>query len=428
MQVKKSSIGDSQLRITIIPSKSELAAIEEQVLIHMSDHVKVPGFREGKAPAAMVAKHADPNKLQSEFLDHAVNQLYVSAIESEKIRPVDQPQIAIKKFVPFTDLEFDAEIEVIGDIVLPDYKKIKLEKQVVKVTPKDVNEVLESLRERAAEKKEVTRAAKDGDEVVIDFSGTDPVTNKKVAGADGKDYPLILGSQSFIPGFEKELAGLKPGAEKTFDIVFPKDYNVSSLQGKKTTFKVTIKKIQELTKPPLDNNFVEKVSPFKTQAELKDDIKKQLAAENQTKADRGFESELISKIAAESKATVPRSLVDQQIQRMESEERQNLTYRGQTWQEHLDDEGVTEEEHRERNRPMAEQNVKASLVLSDIAEKENISVTPEEADIRLQILKGQYQDRQMQEELDKPENRQSIVNQILTEKTFKKLVDYATKK
>ncbi len=428
MQVKKSNLSDTKIRLTVIPTLAELKAIEEQVLIHMNEHVKVPGFREGKAPAAMIAKHADPAKLQAEFLDNAINQLYSTALESEKIRPVDQPQVSIKKFVPFTDLEFDADVEAIGDIRLADYKNIKLAKQAVKVNEKDVTAVLDSLRERAAEKKEVDRAAKDKDEVVLDFHGTDPKTKKPIVGADGKDYPLVLGSQTFIPGFEPKLIGLKPGDEKTFNIVFPKDYNVTSLQGKTVTFEVKIKKIRELDVPKLDNALVEKVSPFKTLAELKEDIKKQLKADNQTKLDRGYESELITKIANDSKVTVPAVLVDQQIERMENEERQNLTYQGKTWQEHLSEEGVTEEEHRERNRPVAEQNVKAGLILSEIAEKEKIFVTPEEADIRLQILKGQYTDPQMQSELDKPENRQSLVNQILTEKTFKKLVEYATKK
>src|SRR5262249_11457709 len=121
------------------------------------------------------------------------------------------------------------------------------------------------------------------------------------------------------------------------------------------------------------------------------------------------------------------SLVDQQIQRAEDEERQNLAYRGQTWQEHLKEEGVTEAEHRDRQRPAAEQNLKASLVLSEIADKEGITVTPEELEIRLQVLKGQYQDAAMQAELDKPENRRDVEARIMTEKTLAKLVDYSSK-
>jgi len=428
MQVKKTSLDATRIRLTVIPTSSELAAIEEQVLVHMNDHVKVPGFRPGKAPSTMVAKYADQAKLQAEFLDNAVSQLYIRAVESENLRPVDQPQVSIKKFVPFNDLEFDAEVEIIGEIKLADYKKIKLEKQIAKVTEKDINEVLESLRDKAAEKEEVKRPAQNQDEVVIDFHGTDPKTKKSVVGADGNDYPLILGSQTFIPGFEPKLIGLKAGEEKTFDIIFPENYNVTSLQGKKVTFEVKLKKVNQLSRPALNNDFVAKVSPFKDLKELKDDIKQQLKSENQTKADRGFESELITRIASESEVSVPKSLVDQQIERTENEEKQNLIYRGQTWQEHLNEEGVTEEQHRERNRPGAEQNVKASLVLSEIAEQEKITVNPEEAEIRLQVLKSQYPDQQMQAELDKPENRQTVVNQILTEKTFKKLADYATKK
>src|SRR5690606_2381802 len=142
-----------------------------------------------------------------------------------------------------------------------------------------VEEVLDRLAVRDADKAEVQRAAKDGDEVWIDFKGVDAKTKEPVAGADGKDYPLALGSNTFIPGFEPELIGLKAGDEKTFPITFPKDYGVKALQSKKVEFTVTVKKVTEIQKPKLDDTFAAKVGPFKSIDDLKTDIKKQLTAE-----------------------------------------------------------------------------------------------------------------------------------------------------
>ncbi|MEO8784887.1 MAG: trigger factor, partial [Candidatus Saccharimonadales bacterium] len=233
------------------------------------------------------------------------------------------------------------------------------------------------------------------------------------------------GSDSFIPGFETNLIGLKAGQKKTFSIAFPKDYGVAALASKKVSFTVDITKVQELADPKLDDDFAAKAGPFKTLKTLKEDIKTQLINERQTEAARQYESDLIDKITSQSSLEVPESLIDDQLEAAEKEERQNLMYRGQTWEEHLKAEGVTEAEHRQRNRKKAADRVKAGLVLSEIAEQEKLDVSPQELDMRIELLKGQYQDKAMQEELDKIENRRDIAGRILTEKTIAKLVEYA---
>ena len=182
-----------------------------------------------------------------------------------------------------------------------------------------------------------------------------------------------------------------------------------------------------MTESKVDDELAAKVGPFKTVAELKADIKKQLKAEKQMQADRQFENELIMKIADKSQVDIPKTLVDEQIKAAEEEEKRNLMAKGQTWQEHLEAEGISEEQHRERQRPEAEARVKAGLVLSEVAEQENIFVTPEELEIRIQVLKGQYQDSQMQVELDKPENQRDLAARLMTEKTVSKLAEYAGK-
>lgn len=427
MQVQLKRETDTKVQLHITADPALLAKAKESVLRRLSkDQVNLAGFRKGKAPLSLVEKQIEPGMLQSEVIEEAVSQMYFEAIREKKLRPVDRPDVSVKKFVPFTTLEVEATVEAVGDVKLSDYKKIKITRKPVAVTDKDVEEVIEALRARAAERKEVERAAKDGDEVMIDFAGTDTKTNEPINGAEGKGYPLVIGSKTFIPGFEEKLVGIKTGEEKEFTLTFPKDYGVKALQSRKVTFKVTATKVQEMVKPKVDDAFAVTVGPVKTVAELKADIKKQLEAEQQTQAERDFESELLEKITEKSEVAIPKVLIDEEVERNELDEKQNLVYRGQTWQEHLKEEGVTEEQHREEKRPAAEQHVKAGLVLTEIAEKEGITVSNEELEIRMQILKGQYQDKQMQAELNKPEARREIANRMVTEKTLEKLKSYAT--
>jgi trigger factor len=427
MRVNKTNPEPTKTILTIKAEPEELQRNKQLAIKKLAPSIKVSGFRTGHVPPAVVEKNIDPNALQTEVLEYAISNLYASAARQEDLRPVSNPEIAIKKFVPYTELDFEATVPTLGKINITDYKKIKLAKSAVKVGEKDVKDVISSLAKRSAERKEVDRAIKNGDEATIDFKGTDS-KGMAVAGADAKDYPLEIGSKSFIPGFEEELIGLKLGEEKTFKVTFPNDYGAKALQGKKVTFVVKINKISELEEPKIDDNFAAAVGPFKTVDELKADIKKQLTIEKEREANAVFENELLDKIASKSEIEIPRLLIDEQVERIETEEKQNLLYRGQTWEEHLSEEGVTAEDHRQQKRPEAEQRVKIGIILSEIAEMENIQATPEEVEVRLQIMKGQYKDPQAQVELNKPEALRDIETRIRTEKVLAKLAEYATKK
>lgn len=428
MQVTKESLSPTKFKLTIIADRKLLDGVKKNVLTHLGQsHVKLQGFRPGKAPLDLVEKSADPNLLQTEFLEHAVNELYSRAVDQEGVRPVAQPQVNITKFVPFATLEITVEVDAVGEVKLPDYTGIKLEHPIVNVTAKDVDDVLENLRLRAAGRDEVKRAAKEGDELWIDFTGVDAKTQEPLAGADGKDYPLLLGSNTFIPGFEDNLIGLKAGEKKEFTITFPADYGVKALQSKKVTFTVTANKVQAVTKPKVDDEFAATLGPFQTVKELKDDVKRQIEAERHYEVDRQYDNQLLEKIAEKTTVALPDSLIEEEIDRIEEEEKRNVVYRGQTWQEHLDEEGVTAEQHRERNRAGAELRVKAGLILGEIAKKEGIEVSSAELEMRLQLMKGQYTDAAMQAELEKPENVRDVANRLLTEKTLDKLRSYASK-
>lgn len=426
MQVKKTTDSKTSLTLTFVLGEADLSPIKHAAVQRLGKNVKLAGFRPGKAPLNLIEKSLDQSVLQTEVIEDAVNRSYTHALEEHRIRPVMRPEVSIQKFVPFTTLEFTTTVEIVGEVKLADYKKIKHKPAKVSVTAADVTEVIDSIKQRSAEKKDVDRAAKDGDQVFIDFKGVD-AKGEPVQGAEGNDYPLILGSDTFIPGFEKNLVGIKAGEERTFTIPFPKDYGVKALAGKKVTFTVTATKVQEVIEPKLDDEFAKKAGPFKTMQELKDDIKKHLQSERESQAVRDMEQTIIEEITKKSTVAIPESLIEEQIEALLRELRQNLVYRGQTFEEFLAAESKTEEEYRKAElRPKAEERVKAGLVLSEVAEVEDLRVLPEELDTRIAQLKTQYQDAAMQAELDKPENRRDIAMRILTEKTVNKLVGYAT--
>ena len=375
----------------------------------------------------MVEKSVDQNVLQTEFLEDTISRLYMDAAIQEKLKPIDRPDVTLSAFVPFTTLSFVAVVQVVGSVSLPDYTKIKKSPKVEPVDDKDVDDVIENLRLRMSEKKDVDRASKDGDQVMIDFDGKD-AKGEAVAGASGKEYPLVLGSNTFIPGFEENVVGMKAGEVKTFKVTFPKDYGHKPLAGVKVDFTVTVNKVQEVVLPKVDADFAAKSGPFKSVAELRKDIKTQLEHEKQSRAQNTYENELLSEIVDKSKAALPEVLVREQLERALVDFKQNLVYRGMTISEYLTQAGYKDEEELKEKelRPEAERRVKTGIVLSEISEKEKIEITPEELEIRIQLLKGQYaSDPAMQAELDKSEARRNIMSQMMSEKTLARLIDYA---
>jgi len=273
MQVDSKTISKNKLKLTIKAEQAELDSMKNHVLVHhFQKDIKVPGFREGKVPIELVEKNADPNQVQSQFLDEIINDLYSKAVYDAKAKVVDQPKVEITKFVPYTQLEFNAEVPILEDIKLPDYKKTRLAKGKAKAATKaEINEIIERIRTQVATKKDVSRACKVGDQVWIDFDGVDD-KGKPVEGAKGSDYPLTLGTNTFIPGFETNLIGLKPNDKKTFTLKFPKDYHLKALASRDVTFSVDVIKVQENILPEINDELATKAGPFKTLTELETDI------------------------------------------------------------------------------------------------------------------------------------------------------------
>jgi len=429
MKIQRTNQSDTKILFTITGMQNELLAAKQIAIAKLSPQVKLQGFRPGHAPAELVEKQLNPNLLQEETLNEVLNTLYETAVRQEDIRPVAQPKVELKKFVQYTEVEFTAEVDVIGKITLGNYKNLKAKKNTATVAKTDVDEVINRLQTQMAEYKEVDQAAKVGDRAWIDFEGVD-AKGEAVQGAKGDDYPLALGSNTFIPGFEDNVVGLKKGDKKEFTIPFPKDYGVKALQGKKVTFAITVKKVEETIRPDVNVDFAKKVGPFDSIEALKADIKKQIVAEREHQADRDYQDALVKELIQVSKLSLPDAMLQEQIDIVDKEFRQNLVYRGQTFQEYLSAAGLTEDDYKKKElAPAAEERLKAGLILSELADVEKVTITPEELEIRIQVLKGQYQsDTKMQEELDKPENRREVAARLLTEKTIAKLVSLQANK
>ena len=221
---------------------------------------------------------------------------------------------------------------------------------------------------------------------------------------------------------------MKKGDDKSFTVTFPKDYGVKDLQNKKVTFDVDVLEVREVTKPEADDAWAGKLGPFKSLDELKADIERQIQSEKDAQAMRVLENQILGALADKSKLEVPETLVADEMQRMEQDERQNLMYRGVTWPDHIKASGKSEEDYRKDTyRDEAVRRVKTGLTLGEVAEAEGVTVSEAELNARMELLKAQYNDPQMQEELAKPEARRDISSRVLTEKTIAKLVDYATK-
>lgn len=425
MNVKRTNKSETEIKLEINLDDKQLNSVKAAAVKKLGGKLKVPGFRPGKAPVAVVEKQLDANQLQVEVLQEAIEKYYREAVVKEDLRPLASPEVDVKKFVPFTELSFEASFETMPEVTLGDYSKIKKTAPKITVTDKEVTEVIDNLRTRVATKASADKEAVNGDEVWIDFDGVDE-KGKAVAGASGKDYPLSLGSSTFIPGFEEGLVGVKKGDKKDLKLSFPKDYHAKNLAGTKITFKVTVKDVKEVKLPETNDEFAATVGPFKSLADLKKDIKAQLVEQKEAEASAKVKDEIVEELVKKSKMALPKVLVSDQIASLEQDMKQNLTYRGITLNEYIEQEKFKDEDDwREKAlKPQAERRVSVGMVLAEVAEKEKLTVSDTELKERIALYQAQYQQAGS---FNTPEMQREVLSRMLTEKTVDFLYASATK-
>ena len=422
MKTKVKNISDVKVELTISLGVEELKAAEQVALTKLAKEVKIEGFRKGKAPLEMVAAQVDQNVLGQEVIENALSKAVAEAFLKEKIQAINRPEVDVKKFIPGTELEFTATSEIMPKVELGDYKNLKVKKEKVSVSQKEINETINQILKNFAEKKKVKRAAKEGDEVIIDFLGKkDGVA---FDGGKAEKFPLELGSKSFIPGFEEGLIGKKAGDELSLDLKFPKDYHAKDLAGAKVVFEVKIHEVRENVLPEINEEFLSKLGEFKTKEDFEKQIKEDLKTQKQAEADDKFKDELVKKLAEVSKVPVPEILLEDQKQSIEMDMQQNLMYSGLSLDDYLKRMGKTREEWLENDvKAVAESRVKSGLALAELSKVEKIQSSVDELDARIAQLKEQYgNSKEVVKQLSSDDVRRNLANQILTEKTIDLLV------
>ena len=421
-------ISETKVLMTILVDAENLAIAEQVATTKLARDVNVPGFRKGKTPISVAAKNIDPHTLSEQTIDNAISKSVADAFLENKIQALDRPVVEIKKFVPGEMLEFTAEAEILPKIKLGDYKKLNAKTEKIVVSASEIDDIIERMRYNFAEKKDVKREAKMGDETIIDFVGKkDGIAFE---GGAGNDFNLTLGSNQFIPGFETGIVGHKVGEKFDLDLTFPDDYNATDLQGKKVVFTTTLKSVKEVILPKIDNALAEKSGPFKTIAELKSDIERELTAQKERETKEKLKDNLVTQLVASSNVPVPDILITDQSKLIEQDFTRNLIHQGISLDQYLENKGF-ESKQKWLDTEVAEiakKRVKAGLALAELSKVENIQATNVELDAHVDMYKQQYaKNAEALKQFEQPEVRRDIANRLLTEKTVDRLVELNTK-
>lgn len=421
MKTTTKKISDTRVEIKVTLDHEDLKIARTKAITRLAANVKAPGFRKGKAPANIAEKHLDLNEIANTALDIAVRTSIPKAFETEKQAPLMIPEVAVTKFVPDEMAEYTATADILPDIKLGDYKKLKVKRPNTTVAEKDVDEVIENIRNAYAEKKTAKKPAELKDEVIIDFVGKKD--GKAFEGGSAKDFKITLGSGQFIPGFEEGIVGHVSGDKFDLKLTFPKDYHNKELAGVKTVFEVLLKQVNQVILPKLDNELAKKCGPFKTVAELKADIKKNLALQNEHQATEKYQNDLVEALVAKSKISVPEILISDQLRLIKDDVNRNANSRGLSFEQYLEQIDQTEADWEKTAREIAEKRVRASLALQILARDQKITVEDSVVDAKIAELRDVYQKSpEALKNLKDPNVRQDIKNRLIIEKTLDFLV------
>lgn len=406
--------------ITVNFTKSDLEPARLKALARLASGMKIAGFRKGKAPANVVEQHVDPNDLATETLDIAIRSKLPAIFVAEKLQPLSMPQVNVAKYVPGESAEFTVSADILPEVKLGNYRKLKAKREKIEIKEADVTDVLERIAKSYAEPKVVRRKAKKGDEVVMDFVGKKD--DMAFDGGSAKDFKLTLGSGEFIPGFEDGVVGHEAGDKFDLKLTFPKDYHNKDMAGAKTVFEVLVKQVNEVETPKIDDELAKKSGAFETLKELKADISKNLLAQAEKRAQDRYRDALVMELVAVSKVEAPQSLVSEQVSMLRQDLEQNVKARGATVEEFLEKTGSSEEKWAEEARVIAEDRVKASIILQELAKELETKADENEVAQKVAELKEVYKkDENALKQLEDARVVADIANRLRIDKTLGEL-------
>lgn len=361
-----------------VPADDFEQAIQKAYL-KLRGQIAVPGFRKGKAPRKLIEKMYGPAIFYEDALDVVFPDAYMTAVRENDLHPVSVPSLSgIDVMEAGKDLEFACEVFVIPEVKLGDYKGVEIAKKVRNVTAEDVDNRIESERKRVARSIEVTdRALENGDNAELDYSGS--VDGVKFEGGTAEHQHLVIGSGSFIPGFEEQMIGMTIGEERDLNVKFPEEYHSEDLKGKDAVFHVRLHAITREELPELDDDFASEVSDFDTMAEYRADVEKKLQEAAAAQADEAARNALIEKVVENAEVDIPDPMVEDKLNDMMQEMGWRMQQQGFSMEMYLKMLGQTEAQMRDMYRAEARKNVKTELVLDEIIKAE--SVEADEADV-----------------------------------------------
>ncbi len=389
MSVQVENLEKNMAKLTIEVTAEDLEKALNAVYQRQKKNISIPGFRKGKVPRAMVEKMYGPAVFYEDAVNSLIPQEYAKAADESGLDIVSQPEIDVVQIEKGKPFIFTAEVAVKPEVTLGEYKGLEVPKADLEVTDEEIEAELKKEQEKNARTIHVEdRAAQEGDKVTIDFEGF--VDGVAFEGGAGKDYPLTLGSKTFIPGFEEQLVGVALEQPVDVNVTFPEDYQAEELKGKEAVFKCVIHKIEAKELPELDDDFAKDVSEFDTLEEYKKEIKDNIEKRKADAAKTEKENAVVDKAIENAQMDIPEAMVKTQINQMIDDFARRIQSQGLTMEQYMQFTGSTRETMQEQMRPQAMKRIQSRLVLEKVAEVENIQISDEKLDEELTKMAEMY--------------------------------------
>ena len=390
MSVKVENLEKNMAKLTVEVSADEVEKALQAAYMKEKNRISVPGFRKGKVPRAMIEKMYGPSIFYDEAVNRMIPDAYANAAEESGLDIVSQPSIDIVQIEKGKPFIFTAEVAVKPEVELGQYKGVEIEKIDASVSDDEV--MAEINKERESNARELTvddRAVQSGDTAVIDFEGF--VDGVPFEGGKGENYPLAIGSETFIPGFEDQLIGAEIGKEIDVNVIFPAAYHAEELAGKPAGFKVRVKEIKAKELPELDDDFAQDVSEFDTLEDYKADVRKTLEGKKALEAKRQKEDAVVDKIIEGAKMEIPEPMIETQCRQMMDEFANRMQQQGLTMEQYFQFTGMDKDKLEEQMKPSAKKRIETRLVLEAVVKAEGIEATEEEYKEELKKMAEMYQ-------------------------------------
>ncbi len=388
LQVEK--LEKSMAKLTIEVSADDLEKALQSAYKKQKNKIAIPGFRKGKVPRQMIEKMYGAEIFYDDAANELIPKAYSEAYDECEEDIVSRPEIdviQIEKGKPFI---FTATVALKPEVTLGEYKGLEVEKVSTEVTAEEVDAKIKEEAEKNARQITVEdRPVQDGDEVILDYEGF--VDGAAFDGGKGENYPLTIGSGSFIPGFEEQLIGVEAGAQKEINVTFPEEYHAEELKGKEAVFKCTIHEIKAKELPEIDDEFASEVSEFDTLEEYKEDLKKQLADKKAAEGREKQEDEAVEQAVKNAQYELPEAMIETQVMQMADSFTQRMRAQGLTMEQYFQFTGLKAERFMEDLRTQAVKSIETRLVLEAVVKAENIEVSDERFDEEIEKMAKNYQ-------------------------------------